>query len=169
MELFQVSAKELLLVNVVSSCFVFFSCFTAHILDFLEFPSCEWHAWHRLSFIPLPHLSVWLPFCLPPTGPGGHPNSGSGFQSGVWILAGCQGRYAWLPPPPPHGWVKMFFYPPPPHYCSLHLLCTSSIFLFSGSNHFFLSQRSAQNGPDTPAELFSSVSHTRTHAPTCIQ
>lgn len=42
--------------------------------------------------------SVCLSLCLPPTGAGGNPNSGSGFQSGVWILAGCQGRYAWSPP-----------------------------------------------------------------------
>lgn len=53
---------------------------------------------HHPFILSLYHCLTLMSLCLLPTGPGGNPNSGSGFQSGVWILAGCQGRYAWSPP-----------------------------------------------------------------------
>lgn len=55
---------------------------------------------------------------LPP-GPGCNLNCGSGVPSGIRILAGCQGRYAWLPPDDQSvmdEWKFFFFfsYPDPP-------------------------------------------------------
>lgn len=88
------------------------------------------------------HLPLILRFIsllsVSPTGPGSNPNSGSGLQSGVWILAGCQRRYAWSPLPGTGGVWRMsenvfLLFPLLPHCCySLHLLCTSSFLLLSG-------------------------------------
>lgn len=60
------------------------------LLTLLFFPSCL--ICMLVWFISFSALSLLLL-----TGSGGNPNGGSGFQSGVWVLAGCQGRYAPLP------------------------------------------------------------------------
>lgn len=78
----------------------------------------------HIHFILLLLLSVSFSFSLPPTGTGGNPNGGSGFPSGIWILAGCQGRYAWSPPEWSQcdGWAKhahthtLFSRPPLPAF-----------------------------------------------------
>lgn len=63
------------------------------LLDVLEF-SFLWDEMHMRFLHLFLHLFLHYISLLLPTGSGGNPNSGSGFQSGVWILASCQRRYA---------------------------------------------------------------------------
>ena len=103
----------------------------------------SWLLFHQADemHMNITHLPLILRFIsllsVSPTGPGSNPNSGSGLQSGVWILAGCQRRYAWSPLPGTGGVWRMsenvfLLFPLLPHCCySLHLLCTSSFLLLS--------------------------------------